>query len=254
MKIISFYSFKGGVGRSLCLLNVAYQLSHRWGHRIGLVDLDIEAGGLAQILNLEVNGDNHLLKLLIPQRPDPSDLEQFILPASFEREGAGRVFLLPTVSDSKLLDDVHWDVAAQHFLQDEIFREFARVYNLDFLLLDSRSGLSEFSTFALKVADLEVLVCRLDKQNRFGMKRIIDVCRAAQKPFKVVVSACPKQGRHEAVDRFARAIESEIDCVLPYEPRLYYDEFIISKEHKRHELTKLYTSLAEEIRAATQTQ
>src|SRR5438105_4030071 len=66
LKIVAFYSFKGGVGRSLSLLNVACQLSRR-GLRIGLVDLDIEACGLNHILQMPARDDQDLLSLLVPE-------------------------------------------------------------------------------------------------------------------------------------------------------------------------------------------
>lgn len=46
MKAIGFYSFKGGVGRTNLLLNVAYHLAVRHRQHVGLMDLDLEAPGL----------------------------------------------------------------------------------------------------------------------------------------------------------------------------------------------------------------
>ena len=43
--IVTFYSYKGGVGRSFCLANVAVQLA-RWGNRVLCVDFDLDAPGL----------------------------------------------------------------------------------------------------------------------------------------------------------------------------------------------------------------
>lgn len=44
-KVVTFYSYKGGVGRSFTLANVAVLLA-RWGHRVLTVDWDLEAPGL----------------------------------------------------------------------------------------------------------------------------------------------------------------------------------------------------------------
>ena len=48
-EIVTFYSYKGGVGRSMALANVATLLS-QWGYRILMVDWDLEAPGLDRIL------------------------------------------------------------------------------------------------------------------------------------------------------------------------------------------------------------
>src|SRR6266700_2968299 len=43
--IVTFYSYKGGVGRSFTLANIAVLLA-RWGYRVLCVDWDLEAPGL----------------------------------------------------------------------------------------------------------------------------------------------------------------------------------------------------------------
>jgi Mrp family chromosome partitioning ATPase len=43
--IATFYSYKGGVGRTQALANIAVLLS-RWGYRVLCVDWDLEAPGL----------------------------------------------------------------------------------------------------------------------------------------------------------------------------------------------------------------
>ncbi|QWF83016.1 CATRA system-associated protein [Amycolatopsis sp. CA-230715] len=43
--VVTFYSYKGGVGRSFALANIAVLLA-RWGHRVLCVDWDLEAPGL----------------------------------------------------------------------------------------------------------------------------------------------------------------------------------------------------------------
>ena len=47
--VITFYSYKGGVGRSFLLANVGATLS-RWGYRVLCVDFDLEAPGLSHYL------------------------------------------------------------------------------------------------------------------------------------------------------------------------------------------------------------
>jgi MinD-like ATPase involved in chromosome partitioning or flagellar assembly len=44
-KVVTFYSYKGGVGRSMALANMAVILT-RWGKRVLIVDWDLEAPGL----------------------------------------------------------------------------------------------------------------------------------------------------------------------------------------------------------------
>src|ERR1700730_7693371 len=45
MYVVTFYSFKGGVGRTMSLVNVGVELASK-GRRVLLVDLDLEAPGI----------------------------------------------------------------------------------------------------------------------------------------------------------------------------------------------------------------
>ena len=45
MYVTTFYSFKGGVGRTMALVNVAVELANT-GRRVLVVDFDLEAPGL----------------------------------------------------------------------------------------------------------------------------------------------------------------------------------------------------------------
>jgi MinD-like ATPase involved in chromosome partitioning or flagellar assembly len=248
MKIVTFYSYKGGVGRSLSLLNVAYYLSQQRGQRIGLIDLDIEASGLSHITKCEVQENRHLLALLPPvnNNGDLSELEEFIHEVPFDEGQQSRVFLLPTLADPDLLNRVKWNKALEHFIA-EIFKSFGRLYHLDYLFIDSRSGLSQFSDFTLREADLDVLVCRLDIQNRYGMRLSLETCRAFGKPFKIVVSACPEGGRDEHLASFEKEVGVKVDHVLPYYSRLYFEEIIVSKEEPGSDLAAAYTTLSTDI-------
>ena len=47
-KVITFYSYKGGTGRTMALANVACLLAQRQGQRVLMIDWDLEAPGLHQ--------------------------------------------------------------------------------------------------------------------------------------------------------------------------------------------------------------
>lgn len=70
--IYTFYSFKGGVGRSMALANVA-ELLYRYGMKVLMVDLDLEAPGLERYFDVpeaaynpaDVLGKRGLIDMLI---------------------------------------------------------------------------------------------------------------------------------------------------------------------------------------------
>ena len=68
-RIITFYSYKGGVGRSMALLNVAYTLQSL-GRHVLVIDLDLEAPGVSGFLTRN--------KELEPHPSDQPDVVDFL--------------------------------------------------------------------------------------------------------------------------------------------------------------------------------
>jgi MinD-like ATPase involved in chromosome partitioning or flagellar assembly/Tfp pilus assembly protein PilF len=73
-RTFTFYSYKGGVGRSMALLNVAYTL-HSMGRHVLIVDLDLEAPGVSGFLRR-----NDELAPHEADKPDVVDLLKDVLP------------------------------------------------------------------------------------------------------------------------------------------------------------------------------
>ena len=54
MFVITFYSYKGGVGRTMSLVNVASELSKR-GRKVLVIDFDLEAPGIPSFREFSVS-------------------------------------------------------------------------------------------------------------------------------------------------------------------------------------------------------
>ena len=52
---VTFYSYKGGAGRSVACANVAYQLVHSCGQSTVVLDFDVESAGQAYVHGVEEN-------------------------------------------------------------------------------------------------------------------------------------------------------------------------------------------------------
>ena len=98
MYITTFYSFKGGVGRTMALVNAAVKLAQA-GRRVLVVDFDLEAPGLDTFDVLkpreEVPGviDFVTQYLESGQAPDVSDFIGECPPIS---EGDGKLWIMPS--------------------------------------------------------------------------------------------------------------------------------------------------------------
>jgi cellulose biosynthesis protein BcsQ len=98
MKVIVFYSFKGGVGRTISLLSTAYSLARR-GRKVVVADWDLQAPGLSLMDCMRPAGAGPprlgILEYLTALHPDrwqdeqPS-IEDMLLAPAFIDEARGR--------------------------------------------------------------------------------------------------------------------------------------------------------------------
>lgn len=250
MRTIAFYSFKGGVGRSLALANMAYIFCQQFEKKVGLVDLDVESPGLHHILEMKIPIGTDLTAFLLPENRKIVQLGHYVHAVSAFRSGGAKAFLVPSTSNVQTLQQIKWDTSIESFLRQQLFPNFGRVYDLNYLLIDGRTGLSRFSAVAIMQADLVLLFARLDQQNEYGIGRMVKVCKEAGKPFLLVVSSCPTiKGYTKAIAGFEKRVKSEVHCVLPYLPDLYFKEFIVTQSAPKSSLSKGYQNLAELITA-----
>ncbi len=186
--IVAFYGFKGGAGRSTALGYVAALLA-RQGRKIGIVDLDLEAPGLAQLFgyasDVVEKGSMALLSEAASQ-PFPGSLDavsqMLTVPESLGSEG-GRIEILP----AGRLDEVYLaqleelGVGLWHAYEPERPNPLRRLLEelsspeRDALFLDCRTGFTALSATAMfHVADAIVVFLPVSDQIWDGVRVIRD--------------------------------------------------------------------------------
>lgn len=183
--IVSFFSYKGGVGRSTLVAAVASQLVAE-GRHVAIVDLDLEAPGQSAIFaqQPEAGVVDYLLEhALAGQAPGVGGLAREVTGERIGGGGAttGSLRLVPAgaVGWSLLEKLARLDYltggdarsspvgAALGDLLGELRRSTPRP---DYILLDSRAGLHDLGGLSLHaLAHVDVLVMRDDAQSRQGM-------------------------------------------------------------------------------------
>ena len=186
---VTFYSYKGGVGRSLALLNVAAVLA-RHGRRVVAVDLDLEAPGFGLSSLTERPGDNR------DTRPGGMRGVSDLILARREREDiAIEDCVYPMFGDDDALRD-NLTLMPAGTRVEELIRELPGFYEPldgddaylfewlaghiedrlrpDYLLFDSRTGRADVAgVCTVELPDVVVAVCGLNEQNRRGMERVL---------------------------------------------------------------------------------
>jgi MinD-like ATPase involved in chromosome partitioning or flagellar assembly len=274
---ITFYSFKGGVGRTLALVNVGAQLA-RMGRKVLLVDFDLEAPGL------------ETFELLRAPRPHPQghpgmveyvteymrtkcvpDIADFTYSAGQIGEKDGRLWVMPAGrrnqgSYQSALAKIDWQALYRDsdgfLLFEDTKAQWEKVFNPDYVLIDSRTGHTDVEGICTRqLPDAVVALFFPNEQNLVGLK---DVCRRiraeAQSGLKkeielhFVASNVPDlDDEDQALDQRLKTYREELGfaelnaVVHHYESALLFNQAVFVLEKPRSRLAKEYCKLAEAL-------
>ena len=235
--IVTFYSFKGGVGRSMAMAACAYLFAQR-GLRTLAIDFDLEAPGLERYFF-----DDHAVLESVRARPGLIDLVLTYKRALTNREEferadfkQWRTFVeeaIPATSAGGCVDLItagmrapeprygeyalavrsfDWQDFFHNWRGDRFFDWFRRELTqpdtgYDIVLVDARTGVTEMGgVCAYQLADTAVLLCAANYQNLDGTKAIVDDFRSDAvtvlrhgRPIEIVVVPARVEDENEAV-------------------------------------------------------
>ena len=191
-KIVTFYSYKGGVGRSMALANVAWLLAGEFHKKVLVVDWDLEAPGLHKFFNMNNEKiENGLIDLFYSYKDivrqeihsiedEFMDIDKYIIPISNDFID-GSISILPAGrNDEKYATQVNnfdWNEFYKNW-HGFGFIEYLKVQlknKFDFVLIDSRTGVTDIGGICtLQMPDLVVLLFSPNEQNISGTESIIN--------------------------------------------------------------------------------
>jgi cellulose biosynthesis protein BcsQ len=236
VKTLTFYSYKGGTGRSLLLANAARYLA-LLGKRVVAVDFDFEAPGLHYKLNISPPGKrtadaipergavDYLLAATQGEGP-PKRLLDYVVPIPLPYGTKGALHLMPAGAaptgdywkalTSLLRQDLFTDpdgsgIAACLELKARIEAEL----KADFLLIDSRAGVTEFAgVTTIVLADKVVCLMLANRESQIGARAVLRGLRlaerlAGQSPVEVVPVLSRVPDRDETAVREALSFLNE---------------------------------------------
>ncbi|MEN9613231.1 MAG: hypothetical protein RLZZ628_4045, partial [Bacteroidota bacterium] len=197
--IISFYSFKGGVGRTQLLANVAACLCHEFHKRVLLIDWDLEAPGLRYFfqekIQIEPNKDG-LLDLLgeyiqymktRDTNPETAKIPTFNekhIQSCYNSAPQGCIDLVLAGKKEDYYERLHafdWDEFSEKYdgknyiewLKEDLQSRY------DYILIDSRTGRTTYGGIVnIQMAAVSVLVMAPSGQNYEGC---LDVMHAIER-------------------------------------------------------------------------
>ncbi|MFY0601481.1 MAG: tetratricopeptide repeat protein [Cyclobacteriaceae bacterium] len=192
MKTVTFYSYKGGVGRSLTLSNMAKKLVD-YGLNVFVIDFDLEAPGLTYKFKDEIKETAVLKKKGIVDyishfqetNSIPQDFEEYYTELKPRSEGKGKMHLMTA---GQFKSPEYWDQLGKIdwiklFEEDEtgvpllldLKGRIKNELNPDFILIDSRTGVTPTASITLKLlADRCVILAVNNEENIDGAGIVLE--------------------------------------------------------------------------------
>ena len=200
MYVTTFYSFKGGVGRSMALANAAIELATR-GRRVLTVDFDLEAPGL------------DTFDVLRPRHPVPGiiDFVHEYLASNRAPDASGFLARLPDVGDrggelwimpsgaqqatySANFNQIDWaelyDKRDGYLLFEDLKAQWKQIVNPDYVLIDSRTGHTDTGGICTRqLPDAVAILFFPNEQNLRGLTKVVQDIRSE-----------PREPRRKAIE------------------------------------------------------
>jgi hypothetical protein len=179
-----FYSFKGGVGRSTALASFAIQRA-RAAERVVIIDFDLDAPGIGVLLAADSSGTTAswgIIDYLLECPYDSVDLREYY--HACRQSGvthSGEILVFPSgcLNDNYLgkLARIDFEPPRENAESPlaQLLRRVRDELQPDWILLDTRTGLSESSGLLLGgLSHLHILFGTSSEQSWQGLRLIID--------------------------------------------------------------------------------
>ncbi len=273
MYIATFYSFKGGVGRTMALVNVAVSLALR-GRRVLVVDFDVEAPGLDTFDVLrpqeEVSGVIDFVMQYLESGSAP-DASGFIGQCDPIGEKGGGLWIMPSgkaETYSANFKQLDWgELYERHdgfLLFEDLKEQWNQVVKPDYVLIDSRTGHTDTSGICTRhLPDSVAVFFFPNEQNLRGLTEVVSDIRAEEKEprnkaidLHFVMSNVPDLDDEDRIlEHQIRAFRDQLRfsrqlmIVHRYDSLSLLNQVVFSKDRPRSRLAKEYKNIVREISA-----
>jgi MinD-like ATPase involved in chromosome partitioning or flagellar assembly len=224
-KIISVHSFRGGTGKSNTTANLAALMAME-GHRVGVIDTDIQSPGIHVLFGLEEDEMRFSLNDYLWGKCEiqhtahdvtkrlgdvgPNGGEVVVI-------NRGQVFLIPSSIKAGEITRVlreGYDVG----LLNDGFHKLVEELDLDVLMIDTHPGLNEETLLSIAISDGLVIIMRPDQQDFQGTGVTVEVARKLDVPKMVLVvnKTPPMLDFDELRAQVQEIYRAEVAAVLPH--------------------------------------
>ena len=268
MYICTFYSFKGGVGRSMALVNVAVDLAQR-GRRVLAVDFDLEAPGL------------DTFPVLSPDKPTPGLVEYVaryldtdMAPDVRDYIGASPVvdnlLVMPSgaarTGYASNFGQIDWQALYAerdgYLLFEDLKEQWRQEIKADYVLIDSRTGYTDTGGICTRqLPDAVTVLFFPNEQNLRGLTKVVADVRSEANPprnkrieLHFVMSNVPDlDDEDEILTRIKQRFQSGLEFVEEplvvhrYDSLSLLNQAVFVRDRPRSRLAREYVDLGNRI-------
>ncbi len=272
MYVVTFYSFKGGVGRTMALVNVAFQLAKQ-GRRVLVVDLDLEAPGLTTFdaLKPPTSANRGFVDFVCDYLESNSapDVRDYLHDRS---DAVGRPEALWVMPAGRLdgrydarLHSIDWgrlyDQRDGYVLMEDLRAQWQEFVRPDYVLVDSRTGHTDVGGICTRqLPDAVVFLFFPNAQNLDGLRTIVPEVRKQSesgnrvRDLHFVVSNVPDLDDEDSIlakrmEAFSTALgyQKLTATIHHYDSLALLNQVVFTIDRVRSRLAREYVALASEI-------
>jgi MinD-like ATPase involved in chromosome partitioning or flagellar assembly len=270
MYVTTYYSYKGGVGRTMALVNVALALAKE-GRKVLLVDFDLEAPGLETFEALQAPSElNGVVEFVCSYQStgEAPDVRDYAFERSEHADKGGRLWVMPAGRRDRgyesRLNSIRWDYlyaeCEGYLFFEDLKAQWKEAFAPDYVFLDSRTGHTDVGGICTRqLPDAVVLLFFPNDQNLIGLTRVVEDIRGESErrrriELHFVTSNVPDLDDEDSIlaerlQRFKSALGySSPSATIHHYPSLaLLNQVVFSVERPRSRLAQEYRALQREI-------
>lgn len=189
MYVVTFYSFKGGVGRTMALVNVAVELAQR-GRRVLAVDFDLEAPGLDTFSIFRSRKRRRGIVEFVTEYLDTGrapEVERFIYETTDVGQDGGCLWVMPSGEEhgkyAISFREIDWldlyESRDGYLLFEDLKAQWEQVVQPDYVLIDSRTGHTDTGGICTRqLPDAVAILFFPNDQNLRGLTTVVQDIRS----------------------------------------------------------------------------
>ena len=271
MYITTFYSFKGGVGRSMALVNAGIELARR-NSRVLLVDFDLEAPGLDTFGALGLRKPSLGIVDFVNaylSNGTTDDVDKYLSKCHTETENEN-IWLMPAggkKSDyARLFQNIDWgDLYANqdgYLLMEDLKQQWMDKIQPDYVLIDSRTGHTDVGGICTRqLPDAVAIFYFPNEQNLRGVSRVVHEIRSEldgprKKDIQLhfIMSNVPDlDDEHQILENEIEAFKTQLDLqedpmmVHRYDSLSLLNQAIFIQSRPKSRLANEYREIVDQI-------